>query len=349
MSYAGPQEDAAKEEREKRMSKRVVVTGSAGFVGTHTTRYLLEKTDWTIIGFDSFRHKGDSLRVQKHERLNTISLDLTAPISERLINTLGPIDYVINCASMSHVDTSISDPVPFWENNTKLIANILEFARKTNVKTFIHCSTDEVFGAAPDGYAHHEWDVILPSNPYAASKAAQEALCIAYWRTYGLPVIITNTMNMVGTMQDPEKFLPMLIGKIHREEEVTIHGSPGRIGSRMYLDCRNLADAWLFLLKNHEPVKYSDENGDHQRPSRFNIAGLEEINNLELARRVRALMKAPGLQYRLVDFHATRPGHDRRYALSSQKIRDLGWTPPFSLDDTLRWVIDWTLQNPSWL
>lgn len=318
-------------------------------VGSRSIQYLLEKTDWEIIGFDSFRHKGDSLRVVKDKRLNTYSLDLTSPVSERLISEIGPIDYIINCASMSHVDTSISDPIPFWENNVKLIGHILEFARKQKTLThFIHCSTDEVFGAAPDGYLHTEWDIILPSNPYAASKAAQEALCIAYWRTYGVPIVITNCMNMLSPSQDKEKFLPMLISKIHRGETATIHGAPGKIGSRMYLDTRNLADAWLFILQNVQPTKYSDDNGDHQRPSRYNIAGLEEINNLEFAQRVSQIMNRD-LKYEFVDHHKTRPGHDRRYALQSQKIRDLGWTPPFSLDETLRWVIEWTLKNPAWL
>ena len=325
---------------------RVLITGSAGFVGQHTDKWFLDKTDWEVIGLDSFRHKGDSLRVTHHERYKVYCHDLNAPISERMSEMLGPIDYLVNIASMSHVDTSISNPVEFWESNTRLIANILEYARRARVKKFIQCSTDEVFGAAPDGYGHHEWDVILPSNPYAASKAAQEALTIAYWRTFGLPVIITNTMNMIGTAQDPEKYVPMCVRKIHKGETITIHGTPERIGSRMYLDARNLADAWLYLLKNHEPVKYND--GDHVRPSRYNIAGLEEIDNLELAKRISSLMKKD-LRYQFVDFHATRPGHDRRYCLDSSKILALGWYPPIPFNDTLQHIIDWTLAHPEWL
>lgn len=329
---------------------RVMITGSAGFVGHHVVNYFLENTDCDIVGLDSFRHRGDSLRVTGDPNRYTVYChDLNAPLTQRLKDELGSFDTIINCASLSHVDTSIEDPAWFWQQNTQLISNILEFARsQENLKHFIHCSTDEVFGAAPDGYAHHEWDVICPSNPYAASKAAQEALCIAYWRTFNVPVVITNTMNMIGTRQDPEKFLPKVISRVMKGEVIKIHGSHDRVGSRMYLDCRNLADAWLFLLKNHVPVRYVDGEGDMQRPSRFNIAGLEEIDNLSLAQEVATILDKP-LNFEFEDFHKTRPGHDRRYALDSSKIISLGWNPPFDLGTTLQDVCDFMQENPAWL
>jgi len=324
---------------------RVLITGSAGFVGSHTVNWLIQHTDWEIVGLDSFRHLGDAERVEHAERYSIVCHDLNAPISKRTADRIGPLDYIINCASLSHVDTSITSPVMFWESNTRLIGNILEYARAlAGLKMFIHCSTDEVFGPAADGYAHHEWDTIQPSNPYAASKAAQEALCFAYWRTFGLPVVITNTMNMISTKQDPEKFLPKLISRIHKGEMMTIHGSPGNIGSRMYLDCRNLADAWLFIMRNVTPAVYSS---DDIRLTKFNVAGLEEIDNLQLAQRVAGIMQKP-LHYSLEDFHATRPGHDRRYALDSSKIYALGWTQPIPLEQTLAEVIAHVTANKAW-
>jgi len=329
--------------------KTILITGSAGFVGSHAVEWLLEKTDWNIVGLDSFRHLGDAERINDSKdfggRYKIVCHDLNSPISYRTKHRIGEIDYILNCASISHVDTSIEDPIYVWESNTRLIGNILEYARSLkSLKKFIHCSTDEVFGAAEDGYAHHEWDVIAPSNPYAASKAAQDALCFTYWRTYGLPVSITHCMNMIGTKQDPEKYLPKIISRVASSREVVVHGSENNVGSRMYLDCRNLIDAWLFMFRNIEFNQYSESCN---RMTKFNVAGLEEISNLDLAKRVAELMDEP-LLYRFEDFHKTRPGHDRRYALDSSKILEAGWKPPIALDQTLSEVIAHVLSNPQW-
>ncbi len=329
--------------------KRVLITGSCGFVGYHAVLWLLDHTDWDIVGLDSFRHAGDSLRVHAVPRHQIFCHDLNAPIGRRLSHAIGPVDYVLNLASISHVDDSITDPVPVWENNTRLMGNILELAREKRVEAFIQCSTDEVYGPAADGEFHGEWDAIVPSNPYSASKAAQEALAISYWRTYGVPLILTQCMNMVGERQEPTKYLPRIIKAVIDGDEVVVHGRPGWVGSRMYLDARNLADAWLFLLRNHPPVAYSDEGGeDTTRPSRFNVCGCEEVSNLELAERVAALLDRP-LRYRFEDFHHTRPGHDRRYALDGSRLWALGWAPPIPLEDTLRRVVAWTLEHREWL
>lgn len=329
------------------MPKTVLLTGSAGFVGYHATLWFLDHTDWSIVGLDSFRHAGDSLRVHVADRTRLFCHDLNAPIGKRLSNAIGHVDYIINLASISHVDESISDPVPVWENNTRLIGNVLELAREKRVEAFIQCSTDEVYGPAEDGQFHGEWDALVPSNPYSASKAAQESLCVAYWRTFGLPLIITNCMNMVAERQEPTKYLPRLIGQIMRGEQVTVHGRPDWIGSRTYLDAKNCADAWLFLLRNHAPAAYHDGR-NLQYPSRFNIAGCEEVSNLELARRVADIIGRP-LCWRFEDVHAVRPGHDRRYALDGSRLYGLGWRHPIALDETLRRVVEWTLQHPEWL
>ena len=324
--------------------KRLLIFGSHGFVGTHLTRYVLDNTDWEIVGVDSFRHAGDPLRNHDDPRYSVFCHDLNAPVGPRLREKIGRVNYIINLASISDVDLSIREPLEVWENNTRIIGNILEYARG-GVEAFIHCSTDEVFGPAPLGYAHSEWDTICPSNPYSASKAAQEALCISYWRTYGIPLIITNCMNMVGETQEPTKFIPKIIRAVAKDETVVIHGTATSVGSRMYLDSKNLADAWIFLLQNVQPTGYRE--GD-TRPMRYNIVGQDEIDNLSMAHKVAGIM-GKELKYRFEDFHLTRPGHDRRYALNGDKIESLGWEHPIPFDETLRRVVKFSMDNPIWL
>jgi dTDP-glucose 4,6-dehydratase len=330
--------------------KKVLLTGVGGFVGSHACEHLLKNTDWEIVGTDSFRNKGDSLRLRhlvSDPRLSIFTHDLQAPISDRMISAIGPIDYIINIASDSHVDRSISDPVPFVQNNVALMLNVLEYARKVRVKKFIQCSTDEVFGPAPDGVFHKEWDINIPSNPYSASKVAQNAIGISYWRTFGIPLIITHCMNMTGERQDSEKFVPKLIAKIMRGEKVLIHGSEGNVGTRTYLHSRNLADAWLFLLREVTPKMYLDES-EIQLPSSFNVVGDVEVDNLTLAKRVADII-GKTLIYDFLDFHMARPGHDRRYALDGSLIEDYGWKAPVEFWDSLEKTVIWTLRNPEWM
>jgi dTDP-glucose 4,6-dehydratase len=334
---------------------RVLLTGAGGFVGHHTLEHLLVTTDWEVVATDSFRHFGKTDRLtdvlashpEQADRVTVVTHDLTVPWSAQGIERIGPIDYVINMASESHVDRSITDPVPFVRNNVDVALNMLELARVLQPQAFIAVSTDEVYGPAPDGHDHVEWSTILPSNPYAASKAAQEALAISYWRTYGVPVVLTNTMNLLGERQDPEKYVPMLISRIHRGEMVTIHGSPEVIGSRFYLHARNQADALVHILRNLPPQPYRDSRAIVM-PDRYNVVGEREIDNRSLAELVAEYVGRP-LRYRFEDFHATRPGHDRRYALDGTKLANLGWKAPVSLEESLRHTVEWTLRHGEWL
>lgn len=334
--------------------KRTLLTGAGGFIGAHTLAHFMHNTNWHLVCIDSFRHKGKTDRIAEmleahpdwRERCTIITHDLAAPFSEQMIDRIGHIDYVVNMASESHVDRSIDDPVPFVENNVALVLNMLEYARKIKPEVFVQISTDEVYGAAPSE-DHPEWSTILPSNPYSASKAAQEAIAISYWRTYGVPLIITNTMNNFGEMQDPEKFVPMLIKGIYNGDTVTIHGNPETIGSRFYLHARNHADALIFLINRGNITKYVDNN-EIVKPDRYNIVGDTEKNNLELAEEIAELVGQP-LKYKLIDFHSTRPGHDRRYALDGSKLYSLGWKPPVAFKESLAKTVEWTLENKQWM
>jgi len=236
--------------------RRVLLTGASGFFGSHLLRHLLMNTDWEIVCICSWRHKGTPERIKQacadgyEERIEVITHDLTAPLTETTKKRLGKIDYILNIASNSHVDRSIEDPVPFVEGNISLVLNMLELARELKPELFLQFSTDEVYGPAPEGVDYEEWSTIIPSNPYSASKAAQEAIAISYWRTYRVPVVITNTMNLFGQTQDPEKYTARLIRHIYNNEPVEVHGRKGDIGSRFYLHARNGADAVLFIVNN---------------------------------------------------------------------------------------------------
>jgi dTDP-glucose 4,6-dehydratase len=348
---------------------RVLLTGAGGFAGAHCLEHLLASTSWHVVCTDSFRHKGKTDRIAEvldgHDdwagRVTVVTHDLTAPFSTQLIRRIGPVDYVLAYAAESHVDRSITDPVPFIRNNVLVALSTLEYARLTRPEAVVLISTDEVYGPEVGGIPHPEWAPILPSNPYSASKAAAESAAIGYWRTYGVPVQIVNCMNLVGERQDPEKFVPKVIGACLRGEEVPIHGRPGNIGTRHYLHARNLADGVVFLLQHQPPALFpahapADQIGltaradvrTADRPDRYNIASADRIDNLTLAKMI-AEMTGRDLRYRLEDFHSTRPGHDPHYGLDPGKIGALGWKPPVPFEESLRRTVQWSLAHPEWL
>jgi dTDP-glucose 4,6-dehydratase len=334
--------------------KRVLLTGASGFFGSHLLRHLMVNTDWEFVCPCSWQHKGTPERLENaidgldKSRVTVITHDLSAPMTETTKKRLGHIDYILNIASNSHVNRSIDNPGEFILGNTALAYNMLELAREIKPEIFLQFSTDEVYGVAPEGVNHKEWSSIVPSNPYSASKACQEATAISYWRTYNVPVILTNTMNLFGETQDSEKYTAKLVNKIYNNEMVTVHGSVGNIGSRFYLHARNGADAVFYILKNLLPKLYNE--GENMLPDRYNIVGDIEMDNLELAKLIAKIL-GKELKYELVDFHAGRPGHDRRYALDGTKLKELGWTAPAGFEDSLKKSIEWTLkpENKLWL
>ena len=334
--------------------KVCLVTGIGGSIGCHLLAHIFHNTDWNIVGIDSFNHRGwmdrvlDVMRFHPEwkERLTVITHDLTAPFSEMTKKKIGHVDYIINMASLSDVEASIQEPVRFIQNNVVITLNMLEYARETKPKVFIQISTDETYGAVKQGERPAEWSAIVPSNPYAASKACQESIAIAYWRTYGVPVIITNTVNNFGEMQSSAKFPVIVQRKLAKGEKVTIHGSKESIGSRYYLHSRNFADALIFLIKNTIPYLHKD--GEVDRPDRYNITSDENIDNLQFAKIIAKYM-GKELDYEFIDVHKTRPGHDRFYGLSGEKLKKLGWSPPLSFEESLKNVIKWQSQNPQWL
>ncbi|MDK1473592.1 NAD-dependent epimerase/dehydratase family protein [Streptomyces sp. 549] len=337
---------------------RLLLTGASGFVGSTVLAHVLAHTDWDVACPVSYRHRGDGARINDvlnrfidvRRRVDVIPHDLALPITPLLAEQIGSVDYVWNIASESHVDRSLTDPVSFVRNNVELQLNMLEYARLAKPRLFLHMSTDEVFGPAAEGYRHHEWDSIRPSNPYAASKAAQEALAYSYWRAMGIPLIVTNTMNLLAPApQASEKFIPKIARAIYGGEKLTVHASPdGVSGSRCWVDARDFAAAWLWLTQHFD----GDERLTYYPtmpagPLRYNVVG-EEASNLDVAERMAAAAGRP-LSFELVDYHSQRAGHDHRYALDGSKLAELGWPGPRPLDETLADIVKWYADNPQWL
>ena len=339
---------------------RCFISGAGGFLGHHVLEHLLEATDWDLVVTDSFRHRGKTDRIthvlDAHDqhflqegkrpwwrsRVTVLTHDLTVPFSTQAVRSMGYLDYMIALASESHVPRSLADPVPLAMNNVAVALSTLELARQVQPRALVLFSTDEVYGPVRDGEVHSEWSPAIPSNPYSASKAAQEAFAVAYWRSYGVPAVIVNAMNILGERQAAEKYLPTLIRQVSRGETVRVHGTPGNIGSRHYVLAGNVADAISFILRSTTPAALPGDG----RPSRYCIVGQERLSNLELAGLVASALGRP-LHYELTD--SGRPGYDAHYGLASDKLAGLGWKPPVDLREGIERIVRWTAEHPEWV
>lgn len=352
--------------------RRLLLTGGAGFIGHHTITHLLERTDWQVVVLDGLTYAGDARRVAEaipdtvdRARVELVWHDLRAPlVGSAAAERIGAADYVINMASDSHVERSMLDPVPFVRNNVDIALSVLEWCREVKPLKVIQVSTDEVYGPAPEGHAHVEWETVAPSNPYAASKACQEAIAYSYWRTFGVPLAITNTMNNYGERQHREKFLPMAVRRLLAGTPVPVHGRPLRPGvrrtvgprwrasSRVWMHARNHADALRFLLEQVPFPRYEGNVDDGRlRPLRLNVAGEAELGVDQVVRLTAEALGLPWHEDMLdwVDYHSSRPGHDMRYSLDGTALAGLGWVAPVPLKESLARTVQWFARHPEWL
>ena len=339
------------------MSKTILITGGAGFIAHHVVDKILSTTDWKIITLDRLDFSGNLNRLNEvvtaypkseQKRVRVIHHDLKAELNPEIAATIGKVDYISHLAAGSHVDRSITYPLEFVMDNVVGTAHILDYARKLDhLERFAYFSTDEVFGPAPKGVNYKENDRYNSTNPYSATKAGGEELAVAYQNTYGLPIYITHTMNVFGERQHPEKFIPMSIKNIRDNKVVSIHSDKSRTipGSRHYIHAEDVSEAILFLLQ--KKINNELDYGGAKCP-KFNIVGSEEINNLELAKII-AKSQDKELNYEMVDFHSSRPGHDLRYSLSGEKMKKLGWQPSIKLSERIKQVVNWSIKNQKWI
>ena len=265
--------------------------------------------------------------------------DLKSELNSFVANKIGKVDYILHLAAGSHVDRSIEDPMSFVMDNVVGTTNLLNFARTLDsLELLVNFSTDEVFGPAPEGVKYKEWDRYNSTNPYSASKAGAEEMCLAFANTYKLPLVQTHCMNVFGERQHPEKFIPLCIQRVLSGEKITIHASPqGEPGKRHYIHARNTSAAVLYLMQ-----------GKWEQREKYNIVGEKEVDNLQLAQLIAEYVGKP-LNYELLDFHSSRPGHDLRYALDGDKMQSIGWELPMNFESSLQSVVEWTLKNDRWL
>ena len=313
---------------------KLLVTGGAGFVGSHFIRQALsEHPGWEIVNLDKLTYAGnlENLKdVENSPRYRFVQGDIA---DREVVGALlqQGMDVIANFAAESHVDRSIPDPSPFVETNIKGTQALLDGARQYRVAKFVQVSTDEVYGSIEAGKFTEEAP-LSPTSPYAASKAAADLLCLACWKTHHLPVVVTRCSNNYGPFQFLEKLIPLAVTNALENKPVPIYG-----------DGLNVRD-WIYVLDHCRALDLAIRNG---KPGEvYNVAAGQERTNLKL---VRQLLDTMGKPHSLMTFVTDRPGHDRRYALDSGKItRELGWEPVHSFQEAFTATINWYLDNEPW-
>ena len=332
------------------MKKTIIITGGAGFIGSHVIRFFVTKyPDYRIVNLDALTYAGNLENLLDVENSPNYIFEkadiLNKEEIEAVFSKYQP-DGIIHLAAESHVDRSILSPLDFVYTNvigtvTLLNAAKQQWAGNFENKLFYHVSTDEVFGALGDTGFFTETTAYDPHSPYSASKAASDHFVRAYHDTYGLPVVVTNCSNNNGPNHFPEKLIPLFINNIITKKTLPVYGDG--------LYTRD----WLFV-KDHaasiDLVFHKGKTGDT-----YNVGGFNEWKNIDLVKLLCKLMdeklgNAPGTSEQLITYIKDRPGHDRRYAIDATKInKELGWKPSVTFEEGLVFTIDWYLENTDWL
>ena len=330
------------------MKKNILITGGAGFIGSHLVRHFVNKyPEYKIINLDKLTYAGNLANltdIEGKENYEFIKADIADTGQIELLFEKNEITDVIHLAAESHVDRSISNPLEFIQTNVLGTANLLNSARKHWTKEghrFYHISTDEVYGSLGPTGSFSEDTAYDPRSPYSASKASADHFVRAYAHTYGLPMVLSNCSNNYGPYQFPEKLIPLMINNILNKKELPVYG-----------DGSNVRD-WLWVgdhISAIDTIFHAGIDGES-----YNIGGNCELSNLELVHMLCDLMdsktaRKQGDSRQLIRFVKDRPGHDQRYAINAEKIKkELNWTPAMTIEEGLGKTIDWYLSNKSWL
>lgn len=316
--------------------KNILITGGAGFIGSNFINYILnERDDYNIINLDKLTYAGNLenlARVSCNKNYHFIKGDIC---NNELVDYLFQkykIKYVINFAAESHVDRSILGSEIFFQTNVIGTNVLLEIARKYEVEKFLQVSTDEVYGSLGKEGSFTEKTPISPNSPYSSSKAAADLMALAFYHTYGLPVVVTRCSNNYGPYQFPEKLIPLMIINTLQNKKLPVYG-----------DGMNVRD-WIFVVDHNIAINLILEKGKIGEV--YNIGASKEMPNIEI---VKLILKYLGKSENMIKFVKDRPGHDRRYAIDSTKIqRELEWKPKFSFEQAIYRTIDWYVENQSW-
>ena len=309
---------------------RLLVTGGAGFIGSNFIRHILNTyPDYKVINLDKLTYAGNLDNVKDLEgnsryefvQADIVDADTVNPLAER-------VDTIINFAAETHVDRSISDPTEFLKSNIIGTQVLLDAARKYNHERYVQISTDEVYGDIEEGH-FTEKSPLKPSSPYSASKAAGDMLCLSYFRTYQMPVLISRCSNNYGPYQYPEKLIPFFVQKLLSGEKVPVYGN----GS-------NVRD-WLHVVDHCRAIDLVLHKGKVGEV--YNIGANEEHTNLEVTKKMLSILDLPEDR---IEFVTDRPGHDIRYAIDSSKIqKELGWKPSVNFEEGFSDTISWYKNN----
>lgn len=312
---------------------RILVTGGAGFIGSHVVRRLMQSGRHSVVNLDALKYSGNLENLADlagHPHYGFVHGDICDQAVVQAILREHRIEGIINCAAETHVDRSILDPGAFARTDVVGTGILLEEARQTGIGRFLQVSTDEVYGSVEQGSSKEE-DRLEPRSPYSASKAGGDLLVLSYWTTYRFPVLVTRGSNTYGPNQYPEKFIPLFITNAIEGEPLPLYG-----------DGKNCRD-WLSVYDHAAGIEHVFDQG--QPGTVYNVGGGNERENLTVAEHIVAALGQSRSLIRLVQ---DRPGHDRRYSIDCSRLRALGWTPKVPFEEGLKQTVDWYRSHEHW-